>query len=326
MSFIIILGAVVSAILMVAALAIGLQSGHTRRHLDQRLGVISGKGGSINPVGLDGNLRRREATSRVPILDRLVQAWLPNPDQLRDRLARTGREIGLGDYALWCVGAGLGGFVVASWNLQLPYPTAVLLGFILALALPWLACSVMISNRLATFLEQFPGALDLIVRGLKSGMPTTDGFAAIADEMKGPVAEEFGWIVDQIKIGVSLDDAMTETARRLDLPDFKFFAITLSIQRETGGNLAETLENLSEILRRRKQLKLKIKALSSEAKVSAYIIGALPFILFGVIHTLNPEYASVLFTDPRGHTMLIFASVWLAIGAFVMFNMARFEI
>ena len=93
MSFIIILGAVISTILMVAALAVGLQSGHTRRHLDQRLGAISGKGGGINPAGLDENLRRRGTTSKLPILDRLVQAWLPNPDRLRDRLARTGREL-----------------------------------------------------------------------------------------------------------------------------------------------------------------------------------------------------------------------------------------
>ncbi len=326
MSFVIIFGAVVSAILMVAALAIGLQSGNTRRHLDRRLGDIGNKGGAISAAGLAANLRRQETASKLPILDRLVQAWLPNPDRLRDRLARTGREIGLGDYALWCIASGLGGFIVASWSIQLPHPTSVLLGFVLALALPWLITGIMISSRLAVFMEQFPGALDLIVRGLKSGMPTTDGFAAIANEMKGPVSEEFGWIVDQIKIGVNLDEAIAETARRLDLPDFKFFAITLSIQRETGGNLSETLENLSEILRRRKQLKLKIKALSSEAKVSAYIIGALPFILFAVINSLNPDYASVLFTDPRGHTMLIFAGIWLAIGAFVMFNMARFEI
>ena len=117
---------------------------------------------------------------------------------------------------------------------------------------------------------------------------------------------------------------MMETARRLNLPDFNSLP-SLSIQRETGGNLAETLENLSEILRRRKQLKLKIQALSSEAKVSAYIIGALPFVLFGVIHALNPGYASVLFTDPRGHTMLIFGSL-AGNCAFVMFKMAQFEV
>ena len=131
---------------------------------------------------------------------------------------------------------------------------------------------------------------------------------------------------DEIKFGSKVNEALWAAAHRLDIAEFKFFVVSLSVQQETGGNLAETLGNLSEILRRRKQMRLKIKAMSSEAKASAMILGALPFLMFCIIYLMNPEYETVLFTDPRGRLMLAAGLGAMGSGILVMAKMVRFEI
>jgi tight adherence protein B len=164
------------------------------------------------------------------------------------------------------------------------------------------------------------------VRGLRSGLPITETMGVVGSEVEGPVGEEFRSISDKMKIGRTLDQALQETADRLGTPEFQFFCITIAIQRETGGNLAETLANLADVLRKRGQMKLKIKAMSSESKASAYIIGALPFIVFGMIWMINDTYMQGFFIDQR----LIIAGgggiIWMGIGAFIMAKMINFEI
>lgn len=132
--------------------------------------------------------------------------------------------------------------------------------------------------------------------------------------------------MDQVRIGKTIDEALETTAHRIDNPEFKFFMISLSIQRETGGNLAETLSKLSDLLRRRQQMRLKIKAMASEGKASAYIVGALPFVMFLMLLFLNYDYTSVLFTDPRAIYASLGGMVWMAIGGFIMKQMVSFEI
>jgi tight adherence protein B len=144
--------------------------------------------------------------------------------------------------------------------------------------------------------------------------------------MAQPVAGEFRRVTDSVRFGRPLQDVLWETAKRLDIAEFNFFVISLSIQQETGGNLAETLSNLSDILRRRRQLRLKVRALSSEAKAGAYILGVLPFLMFGLVYAVNPGYANMLLTDPRGMMMLGAGLTSIAIAAVVMFKMIRFEI
>jgi tight adherence protein B len=131
---------------------------------------------------------------------------------------------------------------------------------------------------------------------------------------------------DSIKFGWTLEDALWDAAKRLDTPEFRFFCISLAVQRETGGNLAETLENLSDILRRRRQMQLKIKAMSSEAKASAIILGSLPFVMFGLIFFVNRGYVMQLFEDPRGLMMVAGGLTILGIGCLVMMKMVRFEV
>ena len=164
------------------------------------------------------------------------------------------------------------------------------------------------------------------MRGLRSGLPVTETLAVVAQEVPGPVGEEFKGVVERIKIGRTMEDALQEAADRLDIPEFNFFCITLAIQRETGGNLAETLSNLADVLRKRAQMKLKIKAMSSESKASAYIVGALPFIVFAMILWINPSYIGGFFEDDRLIVTGLGGLVWMSIGAFIMAKMVNFEI
>jgi tight adherence protein B len=164
------------------------------------------------------------------------------------------------------------------------------------------------------------------VRGLRSGLPVTETLGVVAQEVPGPVGIEFKGIVDRIKVGKTMEDALQDTGDRLGIPEFNFFTITLAIQRETGGNLAETLANLADVLRKRAQMKLKMSALCSETKASAYIIAALPFIGFALIYSINPPYMGQFFVDERLIIAGIGGLVWLGLGAFIMAQMINFEI
>ncbi|GMM93321.1 type II secretion system F family protein [Qipengyuania sp. MTN3-11] len=183
-----------------------------------------------------------------------------------------------------------------------------------------------IKKRTNKFNAKFPDAIELLVRGLRSGLPVTETLSVVAQEVPGPVGEEFKGIVERIKIGRTMEEGLQETADRIGIPEFNFFCITLAIQRETGGNLAETLSNLADVLRKRSQMKLKIKAMSSESKASAYIVGALPFIVFTMIWWINPGYVGEFFVDERLVVTGLGGLVWMGIGAFIMAKMVSFEI
>jgi tight adherence protein B len=183
-----------------------------------------------------------------------------------------------------------------------------------------------IGKRTKAFIAKFPDALELLVRGLRSGLPVTETLGVVAQEVPGPVGIEFKSIIDRIKVGKTMEDALQDTGDRLGIPEFNFFTITLAIQRETGGNLAETLSNLATVLRQRGQMKLKIKAMSSESKASAYIVGSLPFIVFGMILFVNPEYIGGFFTDDRLIVAGLGGLTWMGIGVAIMAKMVSFEI
>lgn len=259
-------------------------------------------------------------------LEAMLGRLVPRPETFRARLKKTGKNIPIGRYVAIC-----GGVVIVSsllyWQFfSLPLILSILLGIISGVGLPHIIVGKMIASRQKKFLSLFPEAIELIVRGLKSGLPINETIGIVGREVADPVGTEFARIADQVRFGKTLEDAMWQTANVLDFPDFKFFVISLAIQRETGGNLAETLGNLSNILRQRHQMKLKIKALSSEGKASAMIIGCLPFIMFGIIYAMNKSYASTFFTDPRAMIVLLGALVWMGIGGFIISKMISFEI
>ena len=295
-----------------------------RRIAAVRTRIVHSNQGTSAPAS--GRTLKKQDKRSFKILDTLVQKILPRREILSDRLAKTGREIAVGTYVFVNLVIATVMILLAKFVLGQGIVVAVLLGIILGAGLPYMVVGKMAEKRIKNFTAQFPEAIDLIVRGLKSGLPVTESIASVGREMPNPVGAEFRLISDGIKFGKSMEDALWETARRLDTAEFKFFVISLSVQRETGGNLSEALGNLSDILRRRRQMKLKIKAMSSEAKASAMILGSLPFIMFGIIFALNPEYEMELFTDPRGQVMLGFGVGIMSVGIAIMSKMVKFEI
>jgi tight adherence protein B len=203
---------------------------------------------------------------------------------------------------------------------------ALVVGILFGAGVPHMAVNFFIKRRNNSFTVKFPDAIELLVRGLRSGLPVTETLGVVASEVPGPVGEEFKLVTERIKIGRTMEDALQETADRLSMPEFNFFVITLAIQRETGGNLAETLANLADVLRKRSQMKLKIKAMSSESKASAYIVGSLPFIVFTMIWWVNPDYLAGFFEDDRLIVTGLGGLTWMGIGAFIMAKMVSFEI
>ncbi|MFZ5745716.1 MAG: type II secretion system F family protein [Pseudomonadota bacterium] len=241
------------------------------------------------------------------------------------RLHRTGKGWTLSQYVYASGGLAL----VVALLMFLKTGAAALslgIGLMVGAGLPHFVVGFFISRRTNAFTAKFPDAIELLVRGLRSGLPVTETLGVVATEVPGPVGEEFKQVTERIKIGKTMEDSLQETADRLNTPEFSFFCITLAIQRETGGNLAETLSNLADVLRKRAQMKLKIKAMSSESKASAYIVGALPFIVFIMIYMINPKYLGGFFTDDRLIVTGLGGLTWMSIGAFIMAKMVSFEI
>ncbi|HAX92130.1 MAG TPA: pilus assembly protein TadB [Rhodospirillaceae bacterium] len=272
------------------------------------------------------NLRRQTSDSAIPAFDRIIKATLPNPEKLRQRLARTGKNITLGEYLAVNGVAIIVFYLIYTYMMHWSTPVAFFMGIATGLYLPHMITGRMGRKRIMKFLSTFPEAIDTICRGLRSGLPITETIATVGQELPDPVGIEFSRISDGVRMGRALEEAMWEVAPRLDTPEYRFFIIALAIQRETGGNLAETLGNLSELLRKRRQLKAKIRAMSSEARASAMIIGSLPFLMFALLMAVNSEYIMILLNETRGKILLGGGLTWLSMGVLVMKQMINFEI
>ena len=241
------------------------------------------------------------------------------------RLHRTGKNWTLSQYAYASAGLALAVTVLLLLKTGAPM-LALGVGLFAGAGLPHMVVNYFIKKRSGKFTSKFPDAIELLVRGLRSGLPVTETLGVVSSEVPGPVGEEFKLVTERIRIGKTMEDALQDTADRLNTAEFSFFCITLAIQRETGGNLAETLSNLADVLRKRAQMKLKIRAMSSESKASAYIVGSLPFLVFGMIYWINPTYLGGFFTDDRLIMIGLGGAVWMSMGAFIMAKMVSFEI
>lgn len=324
------IGAVVLVAALIAAAIVMLlmaQISHARgtRQLRRRISGVQARV-AARDEDISVESVRTDQPAQYPGLEAMARKLIPRPALLRERLDQTGLKIDIGKYVLICLGVGLSFTLVRSLVFEMPITLAVLLGLVSGLGLPHIVIGFLISRRIKRFLSDFPEAIDLIIRGLRSGLPVPESIRIVGQEFNGPVGTEFSLISDRVRFGQQLEDALWDAVKRIDLPDFKFFVVSLSVQRETGGNLAETLENLSNILRQRRQMKLKIKAMSSEARASAMILGALPFLMFSIMLLINSEYVMTLFTDPRGLIMVGFGLACLALGVGIMWKMVRFEI
>lgn len=270
------------------------------------------------------NALRRQHDSSFALLNHVIRL-LPHPDKLRQRLARTGKQIAVGEYVL-INGVCVIGVFGAAHALHNTGPSAIMLALMLGLGIPHVVTGMMGGRRIKKFLAHFAEAIDTICRGLRSGLPVTESIAAVGREMPDPVGMEFSQIADGVRIGKTLEQAMTEVSRRIDTPEYRFLIIAMAIQKETGGNLAETLGHLADLIRRRRQLRLKIKAMSSEAFASAMIIGSLPFVMFILLMLVSPDYVRPLFHSTGGRVLLGVAGGWMSIGWGVMIKMIHFEL
>lgn len=322
-----VMAAVVFSVTLAFALAVGglvivLSGGKHRR---RRLERAAGRRPRVQQVSM-ASLRRGDERGRFKALDGLLRRLFPGHADLRARLARTGRGFTMVGFLGFCAAVMAVGALVLWALMGLPIVYAGPAGLVAGWLVPNAAIGIMGGRRVKRFLLELPDAIDVMVRGLKSGLPITEMITTVADDFEGPVGEEFRNIANAITIGHNLEDALWDTASRIDVPEFNFLAVSVGLQRETGGNLTETLRNLSDLLRKRQQMRLKIRALSSEARASAYIIGCLPFVMLGVLYVMNPDYIGRMFEDTTGHYMLAGGVLSELIGAAVMFKMVRFEV
>ena len=308
--------------LFLALMAMGGPS--SSKSVKRRIELIKERHGDAIAGSAQAQIRKLFA-ERANKLEGYASTLIPNPALLRKRLEQTGKSITLGKYSMVCLG------IAATIMMLLvmrgaPFILSLLLGIFFGVGGPHFAIGRMIKRRINKFNSNFPDAIELMVRGLRSGLPITETLTIVASEIQGPVGVEFRMVVDKMKIGRTMEAALQETADRLGTAEFQFFVITLAIQRETGGNLAETLSNLADVLRKRAQMKLKIRAMSSESKASAYIVGALPFIVFTLVWMINPNYMAGFFTDQRLMVAGIGGMIWMGIGGLIMAKMVNFEI
>lgn len=244
---------------------------------------------------------------------------------LRTKLMQAGLNVKPQSYYILCVVMGLVGglvFLISGFT-----PITSLLGMIVCgVGLPRWLLARRIRSRQAKFLTEFANAIDIIVRGIRSGLPLGDCMEVIASESPEPVRSEFVELVEQQRIGIPLSKAFDRLFERVPLQEVSFFSIVIAIQSQTGGNLAEALSNLSGVLRDRYKLQAKVKALSAEAKASAMIIGALPPVVMAAVYFTSPDYITLLFTEKIGQFMLVGAGLWMLIGVLVMRKMINFKI
>jgi tight adherence protein B len=217
-------------------------------------------------------------------------------------------------------------FILGLVVFQFSLSTSFLISGGLGGTFPFMFLTTLENRRKNVFLALFPESLDIMVRGIRSGMSVNRAIEAVAEEMKDPIKSEFRRITDELLIGQSIETALAEASYRINLDDFRFFAVALIIQRETGGNLSEALGNLSLVIRKRHEMRQKIKALSSEARASAMIVGCLPFLAALALSIMNPEHLAPLIKTVKGRSLLGVACGMMGLGALSIMRMIRFRI
>ena len=266
---------------------------------------------------------KRKALSEVPLLNRFLLN-LPWAGRMERLLEIADSPYPAGFYMLGAMLLALSGWFVfslifKSWLTALP--VALLAG-----GLPFWSLLKRKRKRLAALSRELPDALDMVARAMKAGHALTGGLRMVAEEFEGPVGVEFGKTLEEINFGLGAPEALKNLAARVNQPDVDFLVISVLIQRETGGNLAEILENLSHIIRERFKFKGKIRALSAEGRLSAIILAAIPILVAFALMILNPKYLKVLTADPIGNVLLVFSVVTMVLGIFVMKRMVNIEV
>lgn len=294
-----------------------------RQNLKRMERIISRKQVAQGKKVSEVSLRRKQQE------DKGIIYWLlkPLPDfkSLGFMLERAGKDVSAKRYVfsrfLWFAIIA-GGVFFATKHIII----SLFVGLVIGVLIPFKILKRKINKRNQAFLKVFPDAIDLIVRGLRSGLPVAESLNVVSTEVPDPVGSTFTDIANTMKLGVTMDKALAETGKKLRLTEFNFFTTSIVLQRETGGNLSEILNNLSEVLRSRFIMKMKIKAMTSEARASAMIIGALPFVVIGAMLFVSPSYMLPLIEDESGNKAAAIAAGMLFTGVWSMNRMAKFEI
>lgn len=327
---VIILVGLVAVSVIAVAYALFYNSIESQRKTDDRVSKMSSSPGNQKDKKAASDRLAEMSKRKKSVQDSLKQleeqqSSKDKRNSLEDKLAQAGLSVSPQQYYLYSailgLLAGAVGFVVSA-NALIAVGVVVVFG----LGVPAWILSFIRKKRFKAFLEEFPNSLDVMVRSIKSGLPLNDAVRLIAADGREPVAGEFRKLVEEQQFGFSIPEACERMFGRVPLPEVNFFAVVINIQAQAGGNLSEALGNLSTVLRMRKQMKAKIKAMSMEAKASAAIIGALPFIVTLLVYLSSPGYIMLLFTDPRGHLIIGASLVWMSIGILIMRKMIDFEI
>lgn len=294
------------------------------RAAEKRIGSVA----KPEPARAKAAARTAQRTRREQVEETLkefeVRRKQVNRPTLALRLARAGLGWSKRRFMLFSAGLGLAAFLLAAMfggGLLIAAP----LGFAASAGLPIWILNYLRKRREFKFIRGLPDAVDVIVRGVKAGLPLHDSIRAIVNDSPEPIRSEFRSIIETQAVGVPLGEACGKLYERMALPEANFFAIVVGIQQQSGGNLSEALGNLSRVLRDRKRMKEKIKAMSMEAKASAAIIGALPVFVMSTVYLTSPAYIALLWTEPFGRMMLAASAVWMLIGVLVMKKMINFD-
>ena len=334
-------GGAALAFLAIGGLGIALTSGDSNQSARRRAKSIGAgdNSGSSGRKGHDENSVRRKETQKM--LTKLREQDVARkkslvPQDIKGKLEQAGLSISPATF--WVISAVVGTVLaflaflsgaegVVAWGMELKSKPVVitmagLTGF---LGIPRWVINSMARRRVAKMTKQFADGIDIIVRGVKSGLPLAECLQIIARESPAPLGPEFQTLTDSIAMGTNLDRALQNLYSRVPLPEINFFVTVLSIQSKSGGNLSEALGNLSAVIRSRRMMREKVKALSSEAKASGMIIGALPIVVGGMVFITTPDYIMELFTTETGHFLLVLSTIMMAMGILIMRKMINFD-
>jgi len=309
-----------------AALCVVFGGFFAERRLRDRLEDIETRARTGSRTLQMATLRRVERQGRLPTLDKLLWRWFPNASTIRQKLLASGMNMTLGDYAF--VSISLAVAMAFLLYLVLDMAPGVALGgsLMVGIGLPNVWVGWRARRRGQKFNLLFPEAIDLIVRALRAGLPVQEAIGSVARDIKDPVGAIFRRVEQEVQLGTPIDAALWRVAKTVQTDEFNFLIVAMSIQRDTGGNLAETLANLSTLLRARQQLRLKIRAFTAEARTTMLIMAGLPFLVGGGLFLISPGYIGVLFTTETGQMVAAAAACSMGFGIFVMNKIATIKV
>jgi len=315
-----------NALLMAGALAVAMGGlafvflgGDTRA--DQRRMAIAKSDTKARATTVDRAAKKKQIAESLMELEKNAKRKRVD---MQTRIEQAGLSIKKQQYLLIFAGVGLALAALAYVKSGSPL-IAGLVAVTVVAGLPNFLLARLRARRIKKFIDAFPSALDIIVRGVRAGLPLGDTLRIIANEAQDPVRTEFRKVVESQQLGISVPDACAKMARRVPATETNFFAIVIEIQSKAGGNLSEAIGNLSKTVRERKKMKGKIGAMAMEAKASAAIIGAVPFVVTGALYVVSPEYIGLLFTTNHGRLICAIGLGWMSIGIAMMKKMISFD-